>query len=258
MKIAAYQFAVSGDMQHNFSVLHRAARQAAAQDVKLLVFPECALTGYPPRNIESSSAVDFRLMTALLDALGRMSMQYDMHIIAGTILPHENSFFNSAVILHPDGQRRFYHKRALWGWDMENFVPGNQAGVFEISGLKIGVRICYEVRFPEYFRELYTAQTDLNLVLFHDVSDADDPERYELIRAHLRTRAAENVCPILSVNAFHPFQTAPTALFDASGRVLCELERNAESLLVYDFTASSPDFSEQGRKQISDSLTMHN
>ena len=47
-------------------------------------------------------------------------------------------------------------------------------GIFEIAGISVGVRICFEVRFPEYFRELYARKTDLNVVLFYDVSDVDD------------------------------------------------------------------------------------
>lgn len=254
MKIAACQFAVSGNMRRNSEAMQSAIKQAASQDAQLLVFPECALTGYPPRNIPSSSAVDSDLTTALLDELGRMSTVYNMHIVVGTILPNGGSFFNSAVILHPDGQRHFYHKRALWGWDQDNFISGNEPGIFEINGLKIGVRICYEVRFPEYFRELYAAGTALNLVLFHDTADADSPERYELIKAHLCTRAAENITPVLSVNATHPFQTAPTALFDRSGRIICELARNSEGMLVYDFEPASLDFSELGRKAVADFL----
>ena len=254
MKIAAYQFAVSGDMHRNFSAMQQAVRQAAAQDVKLLVFPECALTGYPPRNIPDSASVDFDCMTTLLDEFGRMAMAHGMHIVLGTITRENSRCRNSALILFPNGQRSLYHKRALWGWDMDNFIPGDAPGFFEIDGLRIGVRICYEVRFPEYFRELYAAGTGLNLVLFHDVADTDSPERYALIRAHLQTRAAENVCPILSVDAIHPCQTAPTALFDRSGRAIRELTRNSEGLLVYDFEPSLLDFSEQGRKEISDRL----
>ncbi len=34
-----------------------------------------------------------------------------------------------------------------------------------------GVRICYEVRFPKFFRELYKKSTDLNVILFYDVAE---------------------------------------------------------------------------------------
>ena len=116
----------------------------------------------------------------------------------------------------------------------------------ELDGLRISVHVCYEVRFPEDFRELYRQKADLNMVLFYDVSDRDDTDRYDLIRGHLRTRAVENVCHILSVNAIHPYQTAPTMLIDASGTVLTEAERNREVLTVFDFETKRPDFGERG------------
>ncbi|MBQ8506792.1 MAG: carbon-nitrogen hydrolase family protein [Clostridia bacterium] len=254
MKIAACQFAVSGDMLKNDSRINHAVVTAAAQGAQLLVFPECALTGYPPRDIPNSSAVDSAAMATLLDELGRAAMEHGMCIVLGTITRENSALRNSAAILLPDGRRQLYHKRALWGWDRDNFVPGSEPGIFELDGLKIGVRICYEVRFPEYFRELYAAGTDLNLVLFYDVSDRDDVDRYDLIKAHLRTRAAENVTPLLSTNAIHPFQTAPTAFFDRSGNAVHELIRNADGMLVFEFSKSPLDFSEVGRKYISDSL----
>lgn len=254
VRIAAYQFAVSGDMQQNYSCMKRAAAQAAEQNVKLLIFPECALTGYPPRDIASSSMVDFSATALLLDELGEIAMEYGLCIVLGTITCNNSAICNSAAVLLPNGERQLYHKRALWGWDRDNFVSGSEPSIFEMDGLKIGIRICYEIRFPEYFRELYAAGTDLNIVLFYDVSDQDDSERYDLIRAHLRTRAAENVTPLLCVNAIHPFQTAPTAFFDRSGVVLTELMRNAEGMLICDYERTSLDFSERGRKEISNRL----
>ena len=257
MRIAACQFAVSGDLEQNYSCMKHAVAQAAQQNVKLLVFPECALTGYPPRDIPSSAAANLSAVDAKLDALSRMAMEHGMCIILGTITHANDNFRNSAAILLPDGKRRFYHKRALWGWDRDNFVSGNETGIVELNGLKIGIRICYEIRFPEFFRELYAARTDLNLIIFYDVSDEDDSGRYELIKSHLRTRAAENVTPLLSVNAIHPFQTAPTAFFDRSGYVPAEQERNTEGLLVWDFENTALDFSERGRKEISNAWLNH-
>ena len=102
---------------------------------------------------------------------------------------------------------------------------------------------------------MYQEHTDLNIVLFYDVSDYDDVERYELIKSHIRTRAVENVTYTLTVDAICPYQTAPTALYDKSGCSLVELERNQEKLLVYDFENAEPDFGELGRKEISDWLT---
>ena len=55
MKIGAYQFGVSGLIQKNLERIKEAIVRASQEEVRLLVFPECALTGYPPRNIPSST-----------------------------------------------------------------------------------------------------------------------------------------------------------------------------------------------------------
>ena len=110
------------------------------------------------------------------------------------------------------------------------------------------------MRFPEYFRELYARKTDLNVVLFYDVSDVDDTGRYDLIKGHLQTRAVENVSTIVSVDSIHPYQTAPTAVFGKSGQILKECTRNQPELLIYDFEKTEDDFGETGRRTISDTF----
>ena len=59
MRIGAYQFDVTGDIQKNTKIICEAIKKAAEAGVRFLVFPECAMTGYPPRDIESSVQVDF-------------------------------------------------------------------------------------------------------------------------------------------------------------------------------------------------------
>lgn len=151
--------------------------------------------------------------------------------------------------------KRWYDKRALYGWDEDNFALGDENGIYEIDGIKIGVRICFEVRFPEYFRELYRENTDLDIVLFYDVADREDETRYQMIRGHLITRAVENITPVLSVNAIHPYQTAPTCFINASGGVCKELDKNNEGMLIYDFEKQELNFGEIGRKRYSDQLS---
>ena len=51
MKIAAYQFAVTSDIDINFDTVVKAVRAATEKGIELVIFPECALTGYPPRDM---------------------------------------------------------------------------------------------------------------------------------------------------------------------------------------------------------------
>lgn len=254
MKIGAYQFAVSGSIESNFSIVRKAILLASKMGMQLIVFPECALTGYPPRDIVSSSAVAWNTLNHTYDQLQAIVDSCGIHVIIGAMIEDKGQYYNCALHFAPDQDKQVYYKRALWGWDAENFSERESKGIFDVHGWKTGVRICYEVRFPEYFRELYNENTDLNVILFYDVSDVNDEERYSLIDAHIRTRAVENVAYTLSVNAIAPYQTAPTILYDRSGRVLCENERNEEMLLAYELIKEAPDFGEQGRKELSDRL----
>jgi len=254
MKIAAYQFAVSDDIQKNYCIIKKAIYEASKQEVSLLVFPECCLSGYPHESIANNDSIDFKLVDTLLGELQTVSDETKMSLVIGTIFKEGNCVFNRAVVFRPGMPMASYDKRALWGWDEENFAKGNNPGVFKINGITVGIRICFEVRFPEYFRELYMENTDLNIILFFDVTDDENTDRYNLIKAHLQTRAVENVCPILSVNAIEPFQTAPTMFVGKSGQVIAECNRNQENLLVCNFEKTDLNFGEKGRRTLSDEL----
>lgn len=254
MKIGAYQFAVTSEIKENLENIKKAILSAAEKGIKLLIFPECALTGYPPYDIPNSSCVDFDSLALAYKQLQELVNDSDIAVIAGAIHKENLRYYNSAIIFRPFCEKEFYYKRALWGYDKDNFAPGNESGIFKLEDWNIGIRICYEVRFPEYFRELYRENTDLNIILFYDVTDSDNIDRYELIKSHIRTRAVENVTYTFTVNTIHPYQTAPTLLYDRSGRLLCETKRNKETLLVYDLKKECLDFGELGRKEISDRL----
>lgn len=256
MKIGAYQFSVTNSIPLNMKHIQKAILQAAKQNVKLLVFPECALTGYPPRDIDSSASVNFDQLAAAYGNLQEIAGKTGISLILGTILKDkdEEQFYNTALVFLHNRKRYFYYKKALWGWDRDNFSLKNSTGIFGIDNWRIGIRICFEVRFPEFFRELYREHTDLNIILFYDVSNHEDTERYEIIKSHILTRAVENTTYTLSVNTSGPFQTAPTLLCDRSGHILYELVKNQDKLLVYEIEKTPYTFGEQGRKYISDSL----
>ena len=253
MRLAAYQFAVCGDLKKNSEKIKEAIEKAAAEKADFIAFPECALSGYPPTDLASSEEFDCKALPAVLNELQELSDKYNITVLTGSIA-FDEKYVNRAFLIVPKRDIRHYDKRALYGYDSDNFERGNTDGIFEINGLKVGVRICFEARFPEYFRELYKAETDLDIVIFYAVSDFDDKEKYDVLKSHLVSRAAENVTPILSVDAITPFQSAPTCFINASGRILAEAKRNEEELLIFDFEKSELNFGESGRKRESDRL----
>lgn len=257
MRIGAFQFPVTADLSKNRQYILDGMRQAAQQGARLLIFPECSLTGYPGEDLESQGEIDFSAANDALAGLADRSAELRLTTVFGMVEQQGTLYYNSAMLAVPNEPIRvLYRKRALWGWDVENFQPGDSAsGTFEIDGLRFGARICFEIRFPEYFRELFCQQTDCNLMLFCDQTEPDSPERYDLIMAHLRTRAVENVTPTVSVNTCARYQTAPTAAVDEDGVIRAELPRHEPGLLLYDLERKNElSFGAEGRKRISGAL----
>ena len=97
MRIAAYQFAVTGDMVENFEKIKNAISLAKKNAVQLLVFPECALTGSPPRNIKSSSEVRFDLVEDCCKKLQGLSDETGTAFLVGTIY-RADQIYNRAIL----------------------------------------------------------------------------------------------------------------------------------------------------------------
>ena len=71
--------------------------------------------------------------------------------------------FNSVAVIGPDGRiAGTYRKLHLFGRERDVFTPGDHGlPVFEIAGLRLGVVVCYDLRFPEAVRILALRDVDL-------------------------------------------------------------------------------------------------
>lgn len=130
------------------------ARQAHAQKADMVVFPELALTGYPPK--------DLLLQRTFIDACVRTArtlarrLPAGLHVCFGVPLPldpregsPDPSIANSLVVYRSGKLVAFYDKRLLPTYDVfdENryFTPGDRAMVLGIKGVRIGLSICEDL-----------------------------------------------------------------------------------------------------------------
>ena len=246
MRIAAYPFASCGKIEENLTRIRQGAALAAAAGARLVCFHECALTGYPP--IETPiSAISEEATAAGVEKVRRIAADCGVCLLFGTAWYENGKRYNSVLVIDERGGVICrYDKRALWGWDAENFTPGASEGLFELDGLRIGIRVCFDVRFPELFRPLFERRADLCVMPFSDTAETFDPERRAILTGHMRTRAAENVMQVLSVNSLSRFPAVPTAWFDQNGKLVKQTDR--EELLVCDVIAPKEDFGMRGRR----------
>ena len=248
IKVGAFQFAPCNDIGKNLEIIRNGIKLASEQNVRILLTQECALCGYPPIEIPSVSSISQVLQYEALKEISFLSKKYNMFIAIGMISFDDKGTYNSVQLIDP-GEKDYkpYNKRALWGWDRENFIQGNDIGIYTIDGIRVGIRICYEVRFPEYFRELFRNRVDLCLVSFTDVGKPEQKEKLKVIQSHLVSRATENVMYVLSANSISQYQLAPTCLINPDGLVLEMAPLNTEARIVKEIEILPPNFGQEGR-----------
>jgi NAD+ synthase (glutamine-hydrolysing) len=254
LSVASLQFAACSDIAVNHAAIVRGMRQAAEQGADLLLTQECALCGYPP--IESVfTEINFDQLRAAEQQLWEVAKALNIVLFLGTIIQQDADSYNAIRVLHPDGnEREPYAKRALWGWDLDHFIPGTQSGIYELGDVKVGVRICFEVRFPEYFRELFAKDVDVMLIAFCDGGSPTNTTREPILTGHLVTRAVENASWVVTANSTAEHQLVPTCMIHPDGAIVAHAEKNREMVIVKTLECTSPPYGRRGRMEISREL----
>lgn len=230
----------------NVAAIERGMKQAARRGVRLLATQESALSGYPSVDIESSRCMDPDALSAAAGRVCKLARRYRMYVVLGLTAFQRGRAYNSVCLVGPDGTLgRPYHKRASYGRDVENFASGTSSGgIHVVDGIRIGMRICFEFRFPEYFRELFRRRVQLAVVAF--AMGGPPAWKLNVARSHLISRAAENGMYVLSANSISTSQTAPTCLIDPDGRVLACAPRNREALITGVVSLDPPTSTRKG------------
>lgn len=155
LRVAACQIDPQlGEVEANLERIGRAVTDAAAAGAVLVVLPEAAVTGYAFGSLEEARPIARRAGVVAHNVIAGLAEMHRMTIICGTLEAQGEEVFNTALMATPDGRRYTYRKMHLPYLGVDRFTsPGPDApAVVETSGIRIGVLICYDLRFPEAAR----------------------------------------------------------------------------------------------------------
>ncbi len=97
MKIGAFQFPVTADLSKNRYYILDGMQQAAEQGARLLLLPECALTGYPRKDMESPEQINFSIVENALAELVVRSTELGLTTVFGMVERQGTLYYNSAM-----------------------------------------------------------------------------------------------------------------------------------------------------------------
>ena len=216
MRLACIQLHVdAGAVDRNVTRALDRVREAADDGADLVVLPELFDVGY-----FTFDAYEKAAESVAGDRLGRFAAvaeEESVAVLAGTVVedlaasvadgietPAAAGLANTAVLFDADGDRRLiYRKHHLFGYDSEEtrrMVPGERVPVVDLAGTRIGVTTCYDLRFPELYRDMVDRGVECVLV-----PSAWPYPRVEHWRTLGRARAIENLAYVAAVNGTGAF-----------------------------------------------------
>jgi len=198
VQISAVQTDVTlGDKAANLRQLTQTLTAEAQLGSRLIVFPECLLTGYCFESRDEAMQHAETIPGPAVQEIAEACRELNVFTVFGMLERCEADLFNVAVAVGPDGIVGTYRKTHLPFLGVDRFTtPGTQPyEVLELDGLRLGILICYDGGFPEPVRALALAGADLVVL------PTNWPPGAESMAEHaVCTRAMENNIYFAAVN----------------------------------------------------------
>ncbi len=263
MKIALAQINTTvGDFDGNVELILDYARKAEKGGAEIVLFPELAVCGYPPRDlveragfVEKSEASVKKLAAELPPILTLVGYVRRSHAERG------KSVCNAAALIHQKKVVLNYAKILLPFYDVFDesryFEPGRELGLYEFNGRKLAVTICEDVWNDKIFwkKQLYPRDPAKEAaaagaeVLLNIASSPYNAGKIRLRHDMLRAIALERRIPVAYVNHVGGndqliFDGSSLAL-DAKGNVLARAKSFEEDVVVFDTDGSRTEIRER-------------
>jgi predicted amidohydrolase len=228
MKAALIHLATRSTPEATLDAALPLVHQAHSAGASLVVLPELWSSGY--RYEDAAKTV------GLLEQLKTVAAETDLTLVGSLLeVAPGGKFYNRIRVIGPTGETEQYTKNHLIPAFNEpsTMIAGQRLTTLELGGFKVGLAICFDLRFPELFR-LY-AVGGVNLFVLPSAWPGSRAYAWELLS---KARAAENQAYVLAVNhAEEPFG-APSLAIDPLGQEMGR--REAEGVLMVDLNPEWP------------------
>jgi predicted amidohydrolase len=246
MRAAAVQLNSTADRDRNLAQAEALVRAAAADGATLIALPErFDLRGEPADYERAAEPLDTGAATAWAKAIAR---ELGIDLVAGSTSerrPGHDKLSNTSLHVGPDGElRAVYRKVHLFDVQVgdveyresDSDEPGDELVVSEADdGTRIGLSVCYDVRFPELYRIL-ALNGALVLTVPANFTRATGEAHWELL---LRARAVENQAFVVApaqAGEYPPGQPAygNSMIVDPWGEILARAPGEGETFVAAD------------------------
>ena len=206
MRVAALQVVSSTDLDHNLARADALLDEAARRGATLAVLPEYFCVMEQP-GMSKTRFAEAPGSGPVQQMLSQAAARHGMWVVGGSLplrCPQPDRVYNSTIAFGPDGRMvARYDKMHLFAFERGNeryaeadtIAPGDNPAAFDADGLRIGLSICYDLRFPELYRALSQPSPCDAFLVPAAFTYTTGEKHWEIL---LRARAIENLAYVVA------------------------------------------------------------
>ena len=229
-----------GQVKHNLERTRYWMRRAGKEGAALVCFPEMNLTGYTHRREIVSNAVS--LPSPVIDTLVRQARDQKIALMVGFAEKSASGkLYASHMVITPQGRTGIYRKLHLAPPEADRFSPGESVPVYDWSGIRFGIQLCYDAHFPELSTRMAEAGADV-IFIPHASPRGQAADKHQSWMRHLPARAFDNGVFVVACNQSGDNEMGlafpgNAVVFSPSGEILETRLSGRSGMLVTDLTA---------------------
>jgi 5-aminopentanamidase len=231
--IACVQMDVEiGNVAANRQKIATRLREAADHNAQLVIFPECALTGYCFDSLAEAAPFAEPLDGPSAQAIAAACREANLHAVVGFIEQFGERYYNAAMVVGPAGIIGSYRKVHLPFLGVDRFLtPGDRPfAVIPLPFGRIGINICYDASFPEAARALKLLGAELVILPTNWPGGA-----WRTAEFVVNARANENHLHVVAVNRVGSERgwqfIGRSKVVDCMGDTVIEASRDREEIV---------------------------
>ncbi|MCT1427645.1 carbon-nitrogen hydrolase family protein [Corynebacterium sp. p3-SID1241] len=210
MKVAAVQLTSTSNVTENQELALAKIREAAGNGARLIVLPEATAQNFRSGRLDEQAQT---LEGPFATAIQTLAEELEVTVVAGMFCPADtverdgktiNRVTNTALIAGPGvlgGYDKIHTYDAFDYHESDTVLAGESLVAFDVDDLVVGVATCYDIRFPEQFKELASQGAQLIVV---PTSWADGPGKLEQWRLLTAARALDSTSYIVAAGQSRP------------------------------------------------------
>jgi predicted amidohydrolase len=195
LSVASVQMRSSADLTENSSRICRFIEKAASGGADVVIFPECALSGYTD---SAARSITVDQIAKAEKEIGTICKKASVYAIVGTPYRDGSKLYNSAIVISSEGVvvERYHKLQLAEAWPDQ----GDHLSVFNINGIPCSIIICHDERYPELVRLPVLAGAKVIFYISHE-SGVKEESKIVPYRAQVQARAVENNVFLAQSNA---------------------------------------------------------